>query len=142
MLLDMALALALLLLVCAIAWPLLGRGTTKTQQSAIALDIATLLRSDRSKATLEGRSRGTQIDLERRVVTSATGRQITVPDDVAIEITAGSSCLRGSRLFVFLFSPDGSSCGGNIFLRKRNRTYVIRINWLSGMIDVVDLSKT
>jgi general secretion pathway protein H len=141
MLLDMALALSLLLLLFAVIWPSMGRGTSKAKQAATALSIANLLRADRSAAALEGSARGTRIDLAHRVITSAAGRTIAVPEDLSMELFAGSSCTRGDRLFVISFAPDGSSCGASLFLRKQNSLYVIRVNWLSGMIDVADSAK-
>jgi hypothetical protein len=42
-----------------------------------------------------------------------------------------------ARQFVIVFSPDGSSCGGVIVLRKGRVAYAVRFNRLSGMIDIV-----
>jgi general secretion pathway protein H len=136
MLLDMALALTILVLLFAIVWPNLGRGTTSFQQSAVALDVANVLRSDRTSATLSATSTSTQIDLERRTVTGAQGHRVTIPNDVALEVTTGSACVSSARRFVIVFSADGTSCGGMIVLKKRSLAYVVRFNWLSGMIDV------
>jgi general secretion pathway protein H len=142
LLLDMALALAILLLLFAIIWPTFGNGSTSLQQSATALNIATLLRSDRTAASLLGTPTGTRIDLERRTLTSAQGRTIEVPSDIALEVTTGVACMTSARNFVIVFSPDGSSCGGVIVLKKRGLSYAVRFNWLSGMIDVVHAPKT
>jgi general secretion pathway protein H len=140
-LLDMSLALALLLILFAIIWPSLGRGTSKSQQAATALSIVNLFRADRSAAALEGAAKGTQIDLDRRSITSAGGRRVAVPEDLSMKILTGSSCSKGSRQFVIIFAPDGSSCGASLFLGKGSSSYMIRVNWLSGMIDVVDNTK-
>jgi general secretion pathway protein H len=169
LLLDMALALEILLLPFAIIWPTFGNGSTSLQQSATALNIATLLRSDRTAASLLGTPTGTRIDLERRTLTSAQGRtimtclariekrtseaslsrvchcfdrSIEIPSDIALEVTTGAACLTSARNFVIVFSPDGSSCGGVIVLKKRGLSYAVRFNWLSGMIDVVHAPKT
>lgn len=142
MLLELALALTILLLMGAILWPIVGRGTSRAQQTATALDIATLLRLDRSTATLNGVATGTRIDLARRVVTGASGRQVSVPTDVAIEVVTAAGCVEGSQRFVIVFAPDGRSCGGVVALKKEGQVLVVRINWLSGMIDVVELPKS
>lgn len=142
LLLDMALALTILLLLFAIIWPTFGGGTTTLQQSAAALDIATLLRTDRTLASTTGLPARTHIDLGRRTLTGATGRVVEVPNDVALEVTAGAACMTAARRFVIVFSPDGSSCGGVISLKRGGSTYSIRFNWLSGMIDVVYASKS
>jgi general secretion pathway protein H len=142
LLLDMALALAILLLLFAIIWPTFGTGSTSLQQSATALNIATLLRSDRTAASLIGVPTSTRIDLERRTLTSAKGRTVEVPADIALEVTTGASCMTSPRNFVIVFSPDGSSCGGVIVLKKPGLSYAVRFNWLSGMIDVIHAPKT
>jgi len=137
LLLDMALALTILLLLIAIVWPTFGSGTTTLQESATALDIATLLRGDRTAASVTGLATSTRIDLANGVLISASGRSVQVPSDVALEVATGASCRASRHRFVIVFSPDGTSCGGTIVLRKGGAAYTIRINWLSGMIDVV-----
>jgi len=137
----MALALTILLLLLAIIWPIFGGGTTTIQQSAAALDIATLLRTDRTSASRLGIATHTRIDLARRTVTGADGRRIDIPSDVTLEVITGVACMKSARQFDIVFQPDGSSCGGVITLKKGRRTYAVRFNWLSGMIDVLDSSK-
>ncbi|MGA7328573.1 MAG: hypothetical protein WBX25_29810 [Rhodomicrobium sp.] len=141
MLLDMTLALTLLLIIVAVVWPAAGSGTSKTKQAATALSIVNLLRADRSAATLEGTAKGTQIDLGQRTVTGSTGSWVAVPEDLSMELLTGSSCAKGNRHFVIVFAPDGSSCGASLFLGRGGSNFVIRVNWLSGMIDVVDNAK-
>jgi general secretion pathway protein H len=142
LLLDMALALAILLLLFAVIWPSFGSGSTSLQQSATALNIATLLRSDRTAASRTGAPTGTSIDLDRRTLTSADGRRVEVPADIALEVTTGAACMTSARRFVIVFAPDGGSCGGIIVLKKRGLSYAVRFNWLSGMIDVVHTPET
>ena len=137
LLLDMALALAILLLLFAIVWPTLGRSTTSLRQSAMALEIATVLRSDRTTAGIIGRPTSTRIDLNNRAVTGANGRRVEIADDIALDVVTGRGCSVAARQFVIVFSPDGSSCGGAIVLRKGRVAYVVRFNRLSGMIDIV-----
>jgi general secretion pathway protein H len=137
LLLDMALALAILLLLIAVIWPTFGGGTTTLIQSATALDIATLLREDRTTASRNGVPAKTRIDLDQRTLTGASGRRIAVADDLTLEVRTGSTCMSGARRFTIVFSPDGSSCGGVIVLKRRSVAYAIRFNWLSGMIDVI-----
>jgi general secretion pathway protein H len=141
MLLDLALALTIVLLVFAIVWPAVNRGTSPAQQAATALDIATLLRVDRSSASREGTAKGTRIDLARRVVIGSSGRQVRVPDDLAVEVTTTAPCSAGVQQFVIRFAPDGSSCGGIVVLKRGEQALAIRIHWLSGMIDVIALPR-
>jgi general secretion pathway protein H len=139
MLIDAVLALTVLLLIAAIVWPMVGHGTSRTQQAAIALDIATLLRTDRAAASRNGRPTGTLIDLGERTVSGAIGRRVRVPIDLAIEVTTSPQCYEGPQRFLIVFAPDGSSCGGVVKLKKDRQIYVIDINWLTGMIDVANI---
>ena len=118
LLLDMALALTILLLLFAIVWPTFGRGTSSLRQSAIALDIANVLRSDRTAAGIAGRPTSTRIDLNQHVVLGANGRRVEIANDFALEVETGRSCETAARQYVIVFSPDGSSCGGVVVLRK------------------------
>jgi general secretion pathway protein H len=140
MLLDVVLALTIVLLVYAVAWPMLGRGASSVEHAAIALDIATLLRADRGAAAERGAAAGTLLDLDRRTVTGASGRRVSVPDSIGMAVTTGVQCIAGARRFAIVFAPDGTSCGGVIVLSKGTQSYSIRINWLSGMVDVVHAS--
>lgn len=142
MLLDMVLALTVLLLLFAIAWPFLGSHTTSTQQAATALDIATLLRMDRALASKTGVATGTRIDLNQRILVGSNGRQIAIPADLTLEVLTGAACRHSASQFVIAFLPDGSSCGGIVSLAKNNRTYAVRFNWLTGLIDVVESTKS
>ena len=142
LLLDMALALTIMLLLVAIIWPSFGSGTTVLQESATALDIATLLRGDRTAATRTGVPTSTRIDVDNRMLISASGRSVQVPADVGFEVVTGHACMTSRHRFLVVFSPDGSSCGGAIVVRKGGASYTIRINWLSGMIDVVYASRS
>jgi hypothetical protein len=42
----------------------------------------------------------------------------------------------GPGRFAIIFAADGRSCGAVIRLIKNNRDWRIRINWLTGFIDV------
>jgi general secretion pathway protein H len=136
MLLDMALALSILLLLSSIVWPSLGRGTSRLQQSATALQIANVIRSDRTSATITGTVVRTRVDLTRRAVIAADGSYVKIADDLAIEVTTGAGCEVGTRQYVIVFSPDGRSCGGQVVLRKGRLAYVVRFNKLTGMVEL------
>ena len=133
----MALALTILLLLVAIIWPTFGVGTSTLVQSATALDIATLLREERTVASQTGLPTSTRINLDQRTLTGAGGRQIEIARDLTLEVTTGDACMTSARRFTIVFSPDGRSCGGVIMLKRGSLMYAVRFNWLSGMIDVV-----
>ena len=141
MLLDMALAITILMVLFAVAWPIIGRNTNNAQQMATAMEIANLLKADRVIATRDGLRTVTRVDLAARTVTSTAGRRVYIPDDLAVEITTSQECIEGAQRFSIAFSPSGSSCGGVILLKKNGRAYAVRLNWLSGMVDVIKIPK-
>jgi general secretion pathway protein H len=141
LLLDLALALTIALILFSIVWSSFGRGTNGAQQMATAVDIATLLRADRNVAIKDARNVGTRIDLTSRTVRSMRGRYVSIPADLTIEVATTQDCMDGSQRFTISFAPDGKSCGGLIILRRNGNAFAVRINWLSGMIDVVHFPK-
>jgi general secretion pathway protein H len=139
MLLDAILALSITLLLAIIIWPVVGARTTGAQVAATALDIATMLRRDRTAASLQDRPSGTRFDLSRKLVVDETGRSVEVPRDASLEIMTAPQCADGQQRFLISFAPDGSSCGGVFMLREGSLAFRIRVNWLTGMIDVAKL---
>ena len=128
LLLDMALALTVMLLLFAVVWPTLGGGTTNLQESATALDIATLLRFERTLAGQTGKPSHTRLDLDSRTLISADRRQVAIPNDLDFRVTTGAACMTSARRFVIVFAPDGTSCGGVIVLKKGGTAYAVRFN--------------
>jgi len=137
MLLDTILALTIVLLAAAIIWPAIPRGTTSAGLAATVMDVATMLRADRTGAVRDGRRVGTVIDLDDRTVRDAAGRTVRVPRDLAFEVVTATPCSLGDRRYQITFNPDGSSCGGVVRLAKGGRSFRIRVNWLTGWVDVV-----
>ena len=109
LLLDMALALAIVLLAAAIIWPAIPRGTSSAGLAATVMDVATMLRADRTGAVRDGQRVGTVIDLDGRTVSDARGRTVKVPRDLTFEVTTATPCSLGDRRYQITFNPDGSS---------------------------------
>ena len=60
----------------------------------------------------------------------------------AVEVNALVAAMGDAPSSVIAFLPDGSSCGGIISLEKNNLNYAVRFNWLTGLIDVVQTTKS
>ena len=137
-LLDMVLALAVFALLVLLALPMLPRGTTGSRVGAYAAEIAAVLKIDRSAAARTGREVATSVDVAgRRIASGATARTVTLPQDVTIDVIASNLCAAAPGRFAIVFAPDGRSCGAVIRLVKGERDWRIRINWLTGFINVV-----
>jgi len=137
-LLDLVLAVAVLAFLILVALPALPQGTTPARQAAYALEVAAVLKSDRTEAARTGREVATRIDVAARTVTGSAGRQIVVlPEDLTLDVIASDLCVAAPGRFAIAFAADGRSCGAVIRIAKGTRDWRIRINWLTGYVDVV-----
>jgi len=137
-LLDLVLAVAIFALIVLIALPSLPQGTTPARHAAYALEIAALLKTDRTAAARGGREFATRIDVSARSVAgSANGQIVLLPEDLDLEVIASDLCVTQPGHFAIVFAADGRSCGAVIRVGKGTRDWRIRINWLTGFVDVV-----
>jgi general secretion pathway protein H len=137
-LLDLVLALAVFAFVVLVALPSLPQGTTPARQAAYALEVAAVLKSDRTAAARTGREFATQIDVPGRIVSgTANGQVVMLPEDLTLDVLASDICAAGQGRFAIAFAPDGRSCGAVISISKGTRDWRVRINWLTGFVDVV-----
>jgi general secretion pathway protein H len=137
-LLDVVIAMAIFALVILLVLPSLPHSTSPSRLGAYAAEVAAILKSDRSRAARTGSEVGTRVDIAGRRIESGGGRQaLTLPDDVTLDMIASDTCRSPSGQFAVVFAADGRSCGAVIVLAKGGRDWRIRINWLTGFIDVV-----
>jgi general secretion pathway protein H len=137
-LLDVVLTLAIFGLMALLVLPSLPRGTTPSRQGAYAAQIAALMKNDRTAAARQGREIATRVDVEnRRVSSGSTGTIVTLPSDVRLEVIASQLCADQPGRFAIRFAPDGRSCGAIVHVAKGELDWRVRVNWLTGMIDIV-----
>jgi len=80
----------------------------------------------------------TQIDAETRSIRSGvTGSVIRLPSDVSFEAMLASRCADRNAGRSIDFFPSGMSCGGVIALARPGMGFEIRVNWLTGGVDIV-----
>ena len=137
-LLDLVLAVAVFAFVVLVALPSLPQGTTPARHAAYALEVAAVLKSDRTAAARTSREVATRIDVAQRIVAgSAHGQVVMLPDDLSLDVIASDLCAAGPGRFNIVFAADGRSCGAVIRITKETRAWRVRINWLTGFVDVV-----
>jgi general secretion pathway protein H len=137
-LLDLVLAVAVFALVLLVALPSMPQGTTPARHAAYALEVAAVLKSDRTAAARTGREVATRIDVAERTISgAANGQVVMLPDDLNLDVIASDVCAAGQGRFAIAFAADGRSCGAVIRISKDTRAWRIRINWLTGFVDVV-----
>ena len=79
-----------------------------------------------------------QVDAPGRAIRSgSSGRVLQVPDDVTFQAMLPLSCNERAARSTISFFATGTSCGGVIVLSRLGTGYEVRVNWLTGGIEVV-----
>jgi general secretion pathway protein H len=141
-LLELLCVMAMLAIMAAIVLPMTPRTTSRARLEAYALQTATLLKIDRNAALRRHSVVTTQVDApSRRVQSGATGRILDMPRDVIVETVLAARCSGHLAVSSIWFNPTGTSWGGIIALTRAGVGYQVRVNWLTGGIDVVPLDQ-
>lgn len=137
-LLEVVCVVAIVAMIAAFALPSMWSSTSQPRLKGYALQIATLLTADRNAAIRRGRTIATLVDAPQRAVQSgATGGQLRLPDDVAFSATLAARCNNRPTAAQIVFFASGLSCGGSLTLLRFGSGYDIRVNWLTGSVDIV-----
>jgi general secretion pathway protein H len=140
-LIEIICVLAIVAILAAIVLPAIPLGTSRPRLEAYALETAALLKADHNAAMRRRRQVATIIDAPFRTVRSgASGRAVRIPADVTMQTMLATRCknrLAGSTIQYF---PSGMSCGGVITLARNGMGYQVRVNWLTGEVEVVPVN--
>jgi general secretion pathway protein H len=140
-LLEVICVLAIIAMMAAIILPAIPRGTSRARLEAYAVETAAMLKADRNAAMRRHVPIVTQVDAaERSVRSGATGRVIQLPVDVTFDALLSARCNRRPAGSTIQFFASGMSCGGVIALTRLGTGYEIRVQWLTGGVDVVPRS--
>ena len=137
-LLEMVCTLAIVGLMAAVLLPAIPRQTSRTRLEAYAIETAALLKADRNAAIRRRLEVTTRVDAPLRALRSgASGQTVHVPEDVRFETLLPRNCDNRPVVASISFFASGMSCGGVIVLARLDAGYEIRVNWLTGRIEVV-----
>ena len=142
-LIEVVCVLAIIGLLAALVLPAIPRGTSQERLAGYAIEVAALLKGDRNAAIRNHAQVATSLDAERRIVVSgATASIVEVPADVTFEALLAQRC--GDRRVgaTIDFFPSGASCGGVVAIARRVSGIRIRVNWLTGGVEVVPTRKS
>jgi general secretion pathway protein H len=135
--------MAILAIIAALIPPAMSHGTSRVKLYSYAVGAAALLKTDRNAALHRFTDVATEVDAKSRVVRSgATGRALHVPTDVTFDALLAATCDRKIEGSSIRFFPSGMSCGGVIALTRLNFGYEVRVNWLTGAIEIVAINPT
>jgi general secretion pathway protein H len=136
-LLEMVGVLALVAMMAAVLLPFVPHHTSRSRLQAYALQTATLLKADRNAAIRRGVDVATLVDAGSRSIRSgASAEMIRIPDDVRFDTLLPQTCNQRAALSTINFFASGMSCGGAIALTRLDAGYEIRVNWLTGRIEI------
>jgi general secretion pathway protein H len=137
-LIEILCVLAIIGMLAAIILPAIPRATSRAKLESYAVATAALLKADRSAALRRQIQVATQVDAASRSIRSGvTGRVIRLPNDVALDAVLASRCADRSAGRSIDFFPSGMSCGGVIALSRPGMGVEVRVNWLTGGVDIV-----
>lgn len=132
-LLETAVALAIMAMVAAIAYPRASMDLGTSALRPTSLRIASVLRQDRNAAIRQRQSTHTQVDtVKRAVYPGSNGRDVHLAPGIAVFL-AGAG---GSHQNTIHFLPTGETTGGRIVLTSGTSSYRIEVAPLSGAVTV------
>ena len=137
-LIEILCVLAIIGLLVAIILPAIPRATTRSRLESYAVATAALLKADRNAALRRQIPVATQVDAEARSIRSgASGHIIRLPADVSLRTMLASRCADRESGRSIDFFPSGMSCGGVIAMARPGISFEVRVNWLTGGVDIV-----
>ena len=137
-LIEILAVLAIIGLLAAIILPAVPRGTSRAKLESYAVETAALLKSDRATALRRRMRVAIEVDAPMRLIRSnLTGKSVTLPADVSLDAVLASRCADRPAGRSIDFFPSGMSCGGVIALARPGMGYEVRVNWLTGGVDIV-----
>jgi general secretion pathway protein H len=137
-LLEMVCVLAIIALLSAVLMPFIPHETSRARLQAYALQAAALLQADRNAAIRRQTSVATAVDAGARALRSGSSQAVLrVPQDVRFDAVLPKTCQQQAALSTISFFANGTSCGGTIALTRLDAGYEIRVNWLTGRIEIV-----
>ena len=99
--------------------------------------IAASLRYTRDIAITKSTHSKLIIDLtNREYIFPGVNSPIKLHNKINLKINSADFGFSGNQIAEFRFAPDGSSSGGNILIASSNKSYSIKIDWLTGLVSI------
>jgi general secretion pathway protein H len=142
-LIEVVCVIAILAILAATMVPMLPHGTSRARLQSYAVAAAALLKADRLSALRRRAQVATVVNAASRLIRSgATHRVVRIPDDVQFDALLPSRCAHYPAGSTIRFFASGMSCGGVIALTRSGVGYEVRVNWLTGGIEIVPRARS
>jgi general secretion pathway protein H len=140
-LVEVICVLAIIAILAAIALPAIPRGTSRPRLEGYALQTAAVLNADHNAARRQHTEIATVIDAPLRTIRSgASGRVVRLPSDITVEAMLAARCNQRPAGSTIRHFASGMSCGGVIALTRPGAGFQVRVNWLTGGVEVVPVN--
>ena len=137
-LIEVVCVLAIVALLAALVLPAIPRATSQERLAGYAVEVAALLKGDRNAAIRSHAPVATTLDADRREVRSGgSDAVVEIPADVTFAALLAQRCSGRPTGSTIDFFPGGESCGGTIAISRNGVGYQIRVNWLTGGVEIV-----
>lgn len=138
-LLDVILAMAVIALGAFILLPA-PRGTVgMTELQAEAIRVAATFREGRAAALRSRKPVNILVDPQRRLVSGQGGSAVEIRQGVAMVWVTSDQCPVSAGKRALRYLPDGRSCGGVLTLSAGGASVRLRVDWLTGRVDMSKL---
>jgi general secretion pathway protein H len=135
-LLETVCVMAIIAMLAAVMLPLLPRATSRPRLEAYAMETAALLNRDRTVAMRSRLAVSTKVD-GRSIRSGSSPRVVRIPDDVSIDAVLPQRCNEMPARQTISFFATGMSCGGTITLSRLGTGFEVRVNWVTGGVEIV-----
>mgnify|MGYP007078759289 FL=1 len=138
MLLDVVLALGIIALLALLVAPRPRAGVGEVELKAEAAQVAASFRTARADAIRERSHADVTVDPDARAIAYRGQLAHRVRDGVAVDWATSNLCpvVEGTRSLRFL--ADGRSCGAVMTLSASGRSTRLRVDWLTGRVEISD----
>lgn len=138
-LLDVILAMAVIALGAFILLPAPRGAVGMTELQAEAIRVAATFRQGRANALRSRKPVDIAVDPERRTVTARGGSSVEVRLGIAMVWVTSDQCPVSAGRRALRYLPDGRSCGGVLTLSAGGGSMRLRVDWLTGRVDMSKL---
>jgi general secretion pathway protein H len=140
-LIEMVLVMVLAVLILGTVGPRVSSGIGSVKFRSAAQSLASALRYTRAVAVANEREAALTVFLDERayVIDNAKRYVLDIPQDADVSLyTTTEQVYAGGEQGAFIFYPDGSASGGRITLQYHGQKRLIDINWLTGLVEIIE----
>ncbi len=140
-LVEVMVVMVMLALVASVVAMNVSRSLKNAQVRAVSRDLVAAMKYTRGQAIAKGKPKQITFDLRQKSYQTPGKRPVKIPENMELGLyTADSEIVDDDHAGIRFFS-DGSSTGGRITLRYKDREWRINVNWLTGEIRAHQLSE-